>query len=190
MSMLQLFTQTVKMTKNSNKREWRSHCTCFKAFLLCFCEGEISLLVGTEGEEHRGCGEDGCDCSLEGTTKKRMKQMSRNTLPEGGVQPSAHHAFVLMKLKPTWRTKLKTALPGKNISVKRTLQKWYYSIFTHKKQFSYHSVPFINDALVCISQCFSWQWLVTPKDICATEFNLCIMRKWSGVAPRKYGFLF
>lgn len=30
----------------------------------------MSLLVGTEGEEHRGCGEDGCDCSLEGTTKK------------------------------------------------------------------------------------------------------------------------
>lgn len=82
----------------------------------------MSLPVGTEGEEHRGCGEDGCDCSLEGTTKKRTKQMSQNTLPEGGVQPSAHHAFVLMKLKPTWRTKLKTALPGKNISVKRILQ--------------------------------------------------------------------
>lgn len=30
----------------------------------------MSLLVGTEGEEHRGCGEDGCDCSLEGTRKR------------------------------------------------------------------------------------------------------------------------
>lgn len=30
----------------------------------------MSLLVGTEGEEHLGCGEDGCDCSLEGTTKE------------------------------------------------------------------------------------------------------------------------
>lgn len=68
--MLQLFTPSVNIVKSSKKREWRSHCTCFKAFLLCFCEGEMSLLVGTEGEEHRGCGEDGCDCSLEGTTKK------------------------------------------------------------------------------------------------------------------------
>lgn len=46
-------------------------CTCFKAFLLCFCEGEMSLLVGTDGDEHRGCGDDGCDCSLEGTMKYR-----------------------------------------------------------------------------------------------------------------------
>ncbi len=69
--------------------------TCFKAFLLCFCEGEMSLLVGTEGDEHRGCGDDGCDCSLEGTMKyKSTKQMSENTLPEGGVQNLSHHAFV------------------------------------------------------------------------------------------------
>lgn len=36
-----------------------------------------------------------------------MKQMSQNTLPEGGVQTSAHHAFVLVKLKPTQKDKVK-----------------------------------------------------------------------------------
>lgn len=76
-------------------------CTCFKAFLLCFCEGEMSLLVGTDGDEHRGCGDDGCDCSLEGTMKYRStKQMLPNTFPEGGVQTLSHCAFVLAKLKP------------------------------------------------------------------------------------------
>lgn len=44
-----------------------------------------------------------------------MKQMSQNTLPEGGVQTSAHHAFVMVKLKPRRRTRLEVALPGKNI---------------------------------------------------------------------------
>lgn len=71
----------------------------------------MSLLVGTEGDEHRGCGEDGCDCSLEGTTKyKSTKQMLLNTLPEGGAQTLSHHAFVLMKLKPTLCTKKQIAL--------------------------------------------------------------------------------
>lgn len=47
----------------------------------------MSLLVGTDGDEHRGCGDDGCDCSLEGTMKYRStKQMLPNTFPEGGVQ--------------------------------------------------------------------------------------------------------
>lgn len=32
----------------------------------------MSLPVGTGGEEHRGCGEDGCDCSLEGTAKRKQ----------------------------------------------------------------------------------------------------------------------
>lgn len=61
----------------------------------------MSLLVGTEGDEHRGCGEEGCDCSLEGTEKyKTTKLTLQNTHPEGGTQTSSHHAFVLMKLKP------------------------------------------------------------------------------------------
>lgn len=86
--------------------------TCFRAFLLCFCEGEMSLLVGTEGDEHRGCGEDGCDCSLEGTMKyKRTKQMLKNPLPEDGVQSLSHHAFVLMKPKPSQCTKKQIMLP-------------------------------------------------------------------------------
>lgn len=46
--------------------------TCFRAFLLCFCEGEMSFPAGTGGDEHRGCGEDGCDCSLEGTSKNKQ----------------------------------------------------------------------------------------------------------------------
>lgn len=72
----------------------------------------MSLLVGTEGDEHRGCGEDGCDCSLEGTIKyKSTKQMSQNTLPEGGVQTCSQHAFVLMKLKPIQSTKKQVMLP-------------------------------------------------------------------------------
>lgn len=85
--------------------------TCFKAFLLCFWEGEMSLLVGTEGEEHRGCGDDGCDCNLEGTMKyKSTPQMLQNPLPEGGVQTLSHHAFVLMKLKPLLCTKKQITL--------------------------------------------------------------------------------
>lgn len=86
--------------------------TCFRAFLLCFCEGEMSLLVGTEGEEHRGCGDDGCDCNLEGTMKyKSTTQMLQNPLPEGGVLTLSHHAFVLMKLKPLLCTKKQITLP-------------------------------------------------------------------------------
>lgn len=72
----------------------------------------MSLLVGTEGDEHRGCGDDGCDCSLEGTMKyKSTKQRLQNPLPEGGVQNLAHHAFVLTKLKPIHCTKKYITLP-------------------------------------------------------------------------------
>ncbi len=76
----------------------------------------MSLLVGTDGDEHRGCGEEGCDCSLEGTMKyKSTKQMSNDTLPEGAVQKLSHHAFVLMKSKPAQCTKKQFLLPCKNI---------------------------------------------------------------------------
>lgn len=104
-----IFTQRLNMTI---QRKVGTLCTCFKAFLLCFWEGEMSLLVGTDGDEHWGCGEGGCDCSLEGTTKthKDTKQMSENTLPEGSLQTLSHRAFVLMKLKPIQRTKKKTLL--------------------------------------------------------------------------------
>lgn len=61
-----LYTCKIKKKKRNTER---LSSTCFKAFLLCFCEGEMSLLAGTEGDEHRGCGDDGCDCSLEGTMK-------------------------------------------------------------------------------------------------------------------------
>lgn len=105
-----VFTNSKYDNKQLKNREPIS--TCFRAFLLCFCEGEMSLLVGTEGDEHRGCGEDGCDCSLEGTTKyKSTKQMSQNTLPEGGVQTLSHRAFVLMKPKPMQSTKKQIMLP-------------------------------------------------------------------------------
>lgn len=35
----------------------------------------MSLPAGTGGEEHRGCGEDGCDCSLEGTAKHKQHKI-------------------------------------------------------------------------------------------------------------------
>lgn len=72
----------------------------------------MSLPVGTGGEEHRGCGEDGCDCSLEGTANTNStKQMSQNTLPEGGVQTFSHRAFVLNETKTKAAHKEETVLP-------------------------------------------------------------------------------
>lgn len=36
----------------------------------------MSLLVGTDGDEHRGCGDEGCDCSLEGTKKSNSTKQT------------------------------------------------------------------------------------------------------------------
>lgn len=72
--------------------------TCFKAFLLCFCEGEMSLLVGTDGDEHRGCGDEGCDCSLEGTTKRADKRETQNRCHKIhflGVVRGLYHVLLL-----------------------------------------------------------------------------------------------
>lgn len=58
----------------------------------------MSFPVGTGGEEQRGCGEDGCDCSLEGTAKHKQCEadVTKCTLPEGGVRTCFPcRAFVL-----------------------------------------------------------------------------------------------
>lgn len=59
-------------------------CTCLSAFLLCFWEEEMSLLLDTEGEEQRDCGEDGCDCRFAGPKKLQecccqLVQVGRHT---------------------------------------------------------------------------------------------------------------
>ena len=38
--------------------------TCFSAFLLCFCDGEMTLPAGMVGDGQADWGEDGCDLSL------------------------------------------------------------------------------------------------------------------------------
>lgn len=40
--------------------------TCFSAFLLCFCDGEMTLPAGMVGDGQPDWGEDGCD-SLDDT---------------------------------------------------------------------------------------------------------------------------
>ena len=41
---------------------------CFNAFLLCFCDGEMTLLAGMVGDGQPDGGEGGCD-SLDDTVK-------------------------------------------------------------------------------------------------------------------------
>ena len=54
--------------------------TCFRAFLPCFCEGEMSLAAGTRGEEQRGWGEEGgSGSSLVGTEKHQTNNNQMST---------------------------------------------------------------------------------------------------------------
>lgn len=55
----------------------------------------MSLLVVRGGDEHCGCGDDGCDCSLEGTAEQKSReQMLQHAFPEGrGPKISFFHCF-------------------------------------------------------------------------------------------------
>lgn len=44
--------------------------TCFSAFLLCFCDGEMTLPAGMVGDGQPDWGEDGCD-SLDDTSGEK-----------------------------------------------------------------------------------------------------------------------
>lgn len=44
--------------------------TCFSAFLLCFCDGEMTLPAGMVGDGQPDWGEDGCD-SLDDTNGEK-----------------------------------------------------------------------------------------------------------------------
>lgn len=69
---------TGSLQRAVGRGQGHSH-TCLSAFLLCFCEEDSNLLApgGTEGEEHRVCGEEGWDCNLEGTERHKAQHMAQ-----------------------------------------------------------------------------------------------------------------
>lgn len=50
--------------------------TCFSAFLLCFCDGEMTLPAGMVGDGQPDWGEDGCD-GLDDTRGKNDNEKLR-----------------------------------------------------------------------------------------------------------------
>lgn len=58
----------------------------------------MSFPAGTGGDEHRGCGDDGCGCSLEGTAKNKQARSRCHKIHflKGGVRTCFPcRAFVL-----------------------------------------------------------------------------------------------
>lgn len=60
--------------KTSDKQT--SMITCFSAFLLCFCDGEMTLPAGMVGDGQPDWGEDGCD-GLDDTRGKNDNEKLR-----------------------------------------------------------------------------------------------------------------
>lgn len=71
--------------------------TCFSAFLLCFCDGEMTLPAGMVGDGQADWGEDGCD-SLDGT---RGKNDNEKFVIRVDIK---HHSFPNHMLLPVLRT--------------------------------------------------------------------------------------
>lgn len=71
--------------------------TCFSAFLLCFCDGEMTLPAGMVGDGQPDWGEDGCD-SLDDTSWGEM------TIKKVVIRVAIkHHSFPNHMLLPELR---------------------------------------------------------------------------------------
>lgn len=72
--------------------------TCFSAFLLCFCDEEMTLPAGMVGDGQPEWGEDGCD-SLDDTRGRKM------TIPSFVIRGDIkHHSFPNHIVLPVLRT--------------------------------------------------------------------------------------
>lgn len=75
--------------------------TCFSAFLLCFCDGEMTLPAGMVGDGQPDWGEDGCD-SLDDTREGKV------TMKDFVIRVDIkHHSFPHHMLLPELRTMTK-----------------------------------------------------------------------------------